>query len=196
MLKADDLCAPMQFGEISLTPFNERDKDGLKAAANDAETWRWFTYRADDAYFDTLFWPNFVAHHKPPEECHFVVHFEGEIVGATCLLAVSEQHKRLEIGGTWYRGDQRGGVVNPVCKLLMIERAFECGMQRVELKTDSENKRSRAAIEKLGALYEGTLRRHMVLHDGTPRDTVYYSILVEDWPPLRERLKARIEALT
>ncbi|MEM1036312.1 MAG: GNAT family protein [Pseudomonadota bacterium] len=190
-----DLCAPMSLGDVMVSPLDEGDKEGLREAANDAETWRWYTYRADGPYFDTLFWPDFVAHHQPPGECHFVVRHEGRIVGATCFLAVSEQHKRLEIGGTWYRHDVRGGVVNPTCKLLMLARAFACGMQRVELKTDRQNKRSRAAIEKLGAEYEGTLRRHMVLHDGTPRDTVYYSILVEDWPRVRDGLRARVDAL-
>ncbi|MEO0786471.1 MAG: GNAT family protein, partial [Pseudomonadota bacterium] len=131
-------------------------------------------------------------HHQPPSEVRWIVRFEGEIVGATSFLDVQPRHKRLEIGGTWYHADMRATVVNPAAKFRLLERAFACGFERVELKTDARNARSRAAILKLGARFEGLLRKHMVNHDGSARDTVYYSILAEEWPLVHERLGARL----
>jgi N-acetyltransferase len=84
--------------------------------------------------------------------------------------------------------------VNPACKLLMFRHAFDCGAERVELKTDALNERSRAAILKLGAQFEGVHRRHMRRRDGTLRDTAWYSVLREEWPDVKARLEARLAA--
>ena len=184
----------MQLGAVSLTPVTEADKDGLRAAADSEEIWRWYSYRADGEHFDTQFWPKFYQQPPHPDDIHFVVRYREKIVGATCFLQISMRHKRLEIGGTWYHKSVRGGVVNPSCKLLLIQRAFSWGAQRVEWKTDRENKRSRAAIEKLEAKFDGTLRNHMFLHDGRVRDTVYYSLLPDEWPAAKAKLEARIAA--
>lgn len=184
----------LSLGEVSLSPICECDKDGLRAAANAEEIWKWYTFRADGEHFDQQFWPGFFEAFNPKKEVHFVVRLNDRIVGASCFLAIDHIHKRVEIGGTWYCDDVRGGIVNPSCKLLLIQRAFEWGAQRVELKTDSNNARSRAAISKLGCQYEGTLRNHMFLHDGRVRDTVYYSMLPDEWPDAKLKLAERIAA--
>ena len=186
----------LALGDVSLSPVAASDREGLRAAANSEETWRWYTFRADGPKFDAQFWPGYFETFDRDKEIHFVVRYEGEIVGSTCFLAIDDHHKRLEIGGTWYQERVRGGIVNPSCKRLLIQRAFDWGAQRVELKTDSNNARSRAAILKLGCQYEGTLRNHMYLHNGRVRHTAYFSILPEEWPAARDSLDARIAALS
>lgn len=119
---------------------------------------------------------------------------DGAIVGSTSYMALAPEHARVEIGSTWYTAAAQGTAVNPEAKLLLLENAFACGYHRVELKTDARNARSRAAILKLGATEEGTLRGHMWLPQGRFRDTVYFSILADEWPAVRERLKRRLSA--
>ena len=84
--------------------------------------------------------------------------------------------------------------MNPECKRLLLQHAFDHGALRVELVTDALNARSRAAIAKLGAVEEGVLRAHKVTWTGRVRDTVMFSILASEWPAVRERLDARIAA--
>ena len=185
----------MSVAGVSLSPVTEEDKDDLRIAANAEEIWKWYTFRSDGEYFDSQFWPGFFEHFNPQKEVHFVVRYKGNVVGATCLLAIDAHHKRLEIGGTWYAASARGTLINPACKFLLMGRAFDWGAQRVEWKTDSNNKRSRAAIEKLRAKFEGVLRNHMYLHNGRVRDTVYYSMIPEEWPAAKAKLEDRIAAL-
>jgi RimJ/RimL family protein N-acetyltransferase len=100
---------------------------------------------------------------------------------------------RLEVGSTAYPPAVWGGVVNPEVKLLLLGHAFEdLGAGRVQLKTDVRNTRSQQAIARLGATYEGTLRRYQRRADGTVRDTVLFSITTEEWPRVRDGLRARL----
>jgi N-acetyltransferase len=118
----------------------------------------------------------------------------GAVVGATCYFDASIRHKRVEIGGTLYHPRVRGTFVNPACKLLLMEHAFErLGINRVQLKTDGRNVASQAAIAKLGAVREGVLRQHMVMGDGYVRDTVMFSVTRGEWPGVRGGLLARLE---
>jgi len=117
----------------------------------------------------------------------------GAAVGVTCFDDIAPEHSRLEIGGTWYARSHWGGVTNPEAKFLLLAHAFEdLAVTRVALKTGHENLRSQSAIERLGAIREGVLRRHMILPNDRPRDTVYYSILADEWPAVRTALLARI----
>lgn len=196
MTNAIALDAPLPpLAGVELKTPTPADEAGFRRAADSQETWTWYSFRADGPHFDLQFWPQYLANHKPPTEVHWAVWYKGEIVGSTCFLAVDTHHKRLEIGGTWYHADVRGTVVNPAAKRLLMARAFDWGARRVEWKTDARNARSRAAIEKLGAKYEGIHRNHMLLHDGRSRDTVYFAMVPEEWPAARDRLDARIGAL-
>ena len=122
-----------------------------------------------------------------------VVERGDRIVGTTSLLDVSPNDARLEIGSTMYTPNEWGTDLNPVCKFLLMSHAFEdLGMGRVQLKTDIRNQRSQSAIERLGAKYEGVLRRYQRRTDGTVRDTVMYSVIPEDWPTVRDGLLGRI----
>jgi RimJ/RimL family protein N-acetyltransferase len=118
---------------------------------------------------------------------------DGRVVGTTSLGDTVLVHERTHVGWTAYAPDVWGGVVNPECKLLLLAHAFdECGFGRVKIQTDLVNLRSQAAIAKLGATREGVLRRHMVRPDGTTRDTVVFSVTVDEWPQVRAGLLARV----
>ena len=117
----------------------------------------------------------------------------GRAVGSTRFGDISPEDGRVEIGWTWIAPSHQRTAVNTEAKLLQLRYAFEeLGATRVALKTDARNLRSQAAIERLGAVREGVLRRHMRVADGFIRDTVYYSILAEEWPGVRARLTERL----
>ncbi|MEU1209984.1 GNAT family protein [Nocardia sp. NPDC005825] len=117
----------------------------------------------------------------------------GSIVGVTAYLDVRQPDAGLEIGFTVYTPSVWATAVNPETKLLLLEYAFETlRVGRVQLKTDVRNHRSQQAIARLGAKYEGTLRRQFRRSDGTVRDSVLFSITVEDWPRVRAGLENRL----
>ncbi|NEN06700.1 GNAT family N-acetyltransferase [Diaminobutyricibacter tongyongensis] len=120
---------------------------------------------------------------------------EGTVVGQTSYLDVSVPDARLEIGSTLYRHDVWASAVNPETKLLLLENAFDrLGAGRVQLKTDIRNERSQRAIDRLGARYEGVLRRYQRRAEGTVRDTVLFSIVAEEWPDVRRGLNERLRS--
>ncbi|MBX3404621.1 MAG: GNAT family N-acetyltransferase [Phycisphaeraceae bacterium] len=119
----------------------------------------------------------------------------GGVIGCTSYLDIDPPNRCVEIGATWYAPAHRGTHVNPECKLLLLGHAFEnLGCVRVTLKCDARNAHSIGAISKLGAVREGTLRKHRIQSDGYVRDTVYFSIIAEEWPRVQEGLLARLAA--
>jgi ribosomal-protein-alanine N-acetyltransferase len=117
----------------------------------------------------------------------------GRAIGMTSYLDIRPEHRGLEIGFTWIAQPYQGTHVNPECKYMLFRHAFdEQQAVRVQLKTDLRNLRSQRAIEKLGAVREGVLRKHMIMSDGFVRDTVLYSVTIDEWPAVRERLEARL----
>ena len=117
----------------------------------------------------------------------------GTLVGTTSLLDAHPENESIHIGSTMYHPDVWGTVVNPECKLLLMQHAFDdCGYGRVKIQTDLLNTRSQAAIAKLGAVREGVLRREMRREDGTFRDTVVFSVIVDEWPSVKAGLEARV----
>ncbi len=117
----------------------------------------------------------------------------GRAVGVTAYLDIRAKDRGLEIGFTWLAKHLHGSLVNPECKFLLLRHAFErLGAVRVQLKTDSRNVQSQRAIEKLGAVREGVLRKHIIMPDGHVRDSVMYSITDSEWPQVRELLIARL----
>jgi RimJ/RimL family protein N-acetyltransferase len=119
----------------------------------------------------------------------------GMVIGTSSYLEVAPEDARLEIGATCYTPDVWASAVNPETKLLLLGYAFEeLGAGRVQLKTDIRNRRSAQAIARLGALYEGSLRRYQRRADDTVRDTVVFSILAEEWPHVRAGLANRLHS--
>jgi RimJ/RimL family protein N-acetyltransferase len=115
------------------------------------------------------------------------------VAGTGSLPADDNPPTVAEIGATWYAASAQRSAVNTEAKLLLLSHAFEVwSTLRVSFKTDARNQPSRRAIERLGARFEGIRRVHVPAVDGTMRDSAYYSILQDEWPPLRDRLKARL----
>jgi RimJ/RimL family protein N-acetyltransferase len=113
----------------------------------------------------------------------------GKAIGSTRYLDIRPNDRGLEIGWTWVGTAFQRTVMNTECKYLLLCHAFEeLGAVRVQLKTDLRNVRSQRAIERLGAVREGVLRKHIVLWDGFIRDTVYYSVIESEWPEVKRRL--------
>jgi RimJ/RimL family protein N-acetyltransferase len=118
----------------------------------------------------------------------------GVIVGQSCYLNIRPEHSGVEIGGTWYRPESQGTLINPASKLLLFGHAFDSGAERIDQKTDAINARSRRAMEKMGAKFEGFHRHAVRRPDGTWRDNAWYSVLREEWPEVKAGLEARLAA--
>ncbi len=117
------------------------------------------------------------------------------VVGASSYLDIRPEDNHVEIGMTWYAPEWRGTFVNPESKLLLLAYAFDTlGCAKVTLKCDDRNEHSKNAITKLGAKYEGTLRRHRMTQFGEMRDTAYFGILREEWPSVKAALLERLKA--
>ncbi len=180
---------------VRLEPHAEAHRAGLREAARgDTDLFAYMPADISGTAFDRWFdWTTSVSDGR--KELAFTVRrlADDAIVGSTRFLNIELAHKRVEIGHTWYRRDVWGGAVNPSCKYVLFAFGFDdLGLNRIELKCDARNARSRAAILKLGATEEGTLRRHMVMFDGYVRDTVYFSVLKDEWPQVRTGLERRL----
>ena len=120
---------------------------------------------------------------------------EGAVVGGTALGNAADKDRRIEIGWTWLAAGAQGRGINTRAKYLLLEHCFESlSAHRVEFKTDATNRRARGALTKIGATPEGTLRSHTLMHDGRYRDTIYYSILEDEWAQVRKHLRSLIES--
>ena len=173
---------------VTLTQFVPADAPELYAALDHDACWDHVAGRPStpEEYAATL------AQAPQAGRWPWIVRRSTEVVGTTSYLDVSLPDARLEIGYTAYTPAVWATEVNPECKLLLIGWAVDHGFGRVQLKTDIRNRRSQAAIARFGATYEGVLRRYQRRQDGTVRDTVMYSVTAEEWPGVRERLRARL----
>jgi RimJ/RimL family protein N-acetyltransferase len=178
---------------VRLEPIHERHRDDLLAAAGqDPATFR---YMSSDLSVGAAAWPDYLADAQRPEYVAWVTvdAATGRAIGSTRFGDIAPEHGRVEIGWTWIAPSHQRTAANTEAKLLQLGYAFdELGATRVALKTDGRNLRSQAAIERLGALREGTLRRHLRMPDGFIRDTVYFSVLAEEWPAVKARLEKRL----
>jgi RimJ/RimL family protein N-acetyltransferase len=121
----------------------------------------------------------------------------GKALGMTTFMNIEPQHRRLEIGSTWYRASVQRTGVNTECKQLMLEHAFErLKCIAVEFRTSSFNRASRTAIERLGAKLDGILRSHQIVEGDVLRDTYVYSIVAAEWPAVRRNLAAILRTAT
>ena len=175
---------------VTLRPLVLSDRDAIVAAAADGAIGDLFFTNVSglsdpDAFMAAIFRERGFGRAMP-----FAVEtLDGGLVGLTRYMRMSAQHRRLEIGGTFYaRSVQRSGV-NTEAKLLLLSHAFEAmGCNVVQIRTDWFNKRSQAAIERLGAKRDGVLRNHQVM-DGRIRDLVVYSIIASEWAGVRQNLR-------
>lgn len=181
---------------IRFEPLESRHFPGLLQAAGSPETFRHYTRQLDEWTPEGMgrFLTSFAV--ESGQGYAVVDAASGEELASSSFLDIKPAFRTLEIGATWLREDLRGGWLNPAMKSLMLAKAFDDWRAvRVCLKCDARNARSRAAIQKLGAQFEGVLRNTMPLPDGTLRQTAYYSIVPEEWPSVREGLQRRLESV-
>jgi RimJ/RimL family protein N-acetyltransferase len=176
---------------VRLEPLEERHRDDLLEAATDPAI---FQFMSTDLSVPGA-WPDYLEDALRPEFVAWatVDKASGKAIGSTRFGDIDPNSDRVEIGWTWVTPAFQRTAVNTEAKLLQLTYAFETlGAGRVALKTDGRNERSQAAIARLGAVREGTLRRHMRLPNGYVRDTVYFSILADEWPAVKARLEERL----
>lgn len=180
---------------VCLEPMAEGHRELLRPLAETPGLWSLMTMRGDGPHFDSWFDFQLKGQAEGTQISHVVTRKStNTVVGHSAYLMIAPIHARAEIGWTWYSPEARGTEVNPASKRLLLERLFACGAERAELKTHGLNKHSQAAMRKLGAVYEGTLRHHTRTWRGDLRDTVWFSILKGEWPKVRDDLDDRLAA--
>ena len=188
----------MESKHLRLEPLTvARIPELFQTIGTDPEISQWlpFSKPSDLADFSKIF-QNFLDESTSGKRVAFAVVLKstGLAIGTTSFLDLNPTHRSIEIGSTFYAKEYWRSFVNTECKLMMLSEAFEVrGAERVTLKTDSQNERSRAAILRLGASYEGILRHHMLRPNGTWRDSAYFSILSEEWPAVKASLLSKLE---
>jgi RimJ/RimL family protein N-acetyltransferase len=175
----EGLDAPMTGDGCRAELFEERHRDALRAAcAEDKDIWAIYANNfGPDGFDDSV---RFYT--SSPRNRTFVLFDGEEIAGMSSYLGIDEGRQVLEIGGTYYRPHLRGTGFNRRVKDMMLTRAFDCGIRRVEFRVDRRNQRSQAAMRKLGAVCEGVLRADRITWTGHVRDTVLFAILKDEWP--------------
>ena len=187
---------PLVGAHVRLDPATHDDADGIFAALDHDVVWA-AGYNGGPANrpSDPDGWRDRIDAALADERVMYAVRLlqSDRVVGTTSLGDVDLVNERIHIGWTAYAPDVWSTAVNPECKLLLMQHAFDdCGFGRVKIQTDLINARSQAAIAKLGAVREGILRRHMRRGDGSFRDTVVFSVIVDDWPAVKAGLQQRL----
>lgn len=194
------LTATLEGRLVTLEPFAEEHRDGLWEAAQADEIWEWLaalnqSREIFDHWFDLTLASNAAAEDDPTETGAFAVRrrSDGTLVGSSRYLGVRRSDRVVEVGWTWFNPSVWRTGVNVETKLLMFTRAFETlGCVRVELKTDARNERSRGAMAALPAVFEGVMRKHMIVPMVGQRDSAYFSVIDDEWPAVRTALEARL----
>ena len=181
----------LTYGRLRLEPLALSHAPSLSATCADPAVWRWLAAPPPTSVADL---EALVAGAlADPSRLAWAVVVDGAAVGSTSYLDADLSVGGLEVGWTFYAPSVWASLINPTCKLLLLGHAFDAlGAGRVTLKTDALNGRSRGAILRLGATYDGTLRHHRLRQDGSVRDTAYYSVLAAEWPGVRDGLRARL----
>lgn len=182
---------------VRLEPLTLAHLDALCAVGLDDDLWRWSPSPVRSREEMAGYLRAALAGQERGDMLPFatVERASGTVVGSTRYGNIDFANRRVEIGWTWVARPWQRTAVNTEAKLLMLRHAFgPLGCHRVELKTDALNERSRRAIRRLGAVEEGTLRKHVVTASGRVRDTVYFSITDDEWPGVEARLAARLIA--
>jgi RimJ/RimL family protein N-acetyltransferase len=183
----------LEFNGLRLEPLAPHHEDGLRAAAGDGELWNLRVTSVPEPWAAGQYIGT--AQGMRDRVAFAVIDaYSGTLLGTTSYHDIVPAAERVEIGYTWYARRAQRTHVNTSCKLLLLSHAFDTlGCAVVGLRTDGENFASQAAIERLGAQKDGVIRHHAVRRDGTPRDTVMYSILRSEWPAIKSALHQRLE---
>jgi RimJ/RimL family protein N-acetyltransferase len=181
----------LEGAHTQLVPLSHDHHDDLAEAVRDGELWKlWYTTVPPPERMGAEI-ERRLALQAGGTALQFTVldPASGNAIGLTSYLHVDAVNRRLEIGATWYRASRQRSAVNTECKLLLLTHAFEAkSCVAVEFRTHVLNHKSRAGIERLGAKLDGILRNHMVMPNGTLRDTCVYSIIAGEWPAVKAHL--------
>jgi RimJ/RimL family protein N-acetyltransferase len=185
MIDVQRLGEPMIGDRCAAEPFGEQHRAALKAAcAEDREVWGIYSSNFGPDGFDE----SIDRYLSNPRNRTFVLFAKNsgggeELAGMSSFIGIDEARQVLEVGGTYYRPKFRGTGFNARIKDMMLSRAFDCGIRRVEFRVDIRNTRSQAAMKKLGAVREGVLRADRITWTGHVRDTVLFAILKHEYEP-------------
>jgi RimJ/RimL family protein N-acetyltransferase len=185
----------LEGAHVRLEPLSRGHLPGLCAIGLEQELWRWIptpVRTTDDmaAYVELALMEQADGSSLPFAQ---IEKSAGRVIGSTRYMNIEKTHHRAEIGCTWIGREWQRTAVNTESKYLLLRHAFETlGCMRVELKTDSLNEKSRAAILRIGAKEEGTFRNHMITSSGRIRQTVYFSIVDSEWPGVKSELEHRL----
>ena len=182
---------------VRLEPLAKAHLEGLAEVGLDEELWRWIptavrTREEMAAYIETA-----LQEQERGVSLPFAIleTATGRAIGSTRYGNIDRTHHRVEIGWTWVAREWQRTAMNTEAKYLLLKHAFESlGCMRVELKTDSLNEKSRAAILRIGAKEEGIFRNHMITASGRIRHSAYYSIIDSEWPAVKARLEAKLSS--
>ena len=180
-------------GEIvELLPLDKKHLNELEILAKDPRIWEY--YACDCSRSDTFksVYKEALIEKENGTVFPFVIYHKADnkIIGSTQYMNIQEKHRKLEIGWTWIHPTYWRTEVNLECKLLLLTHCFEeFQANRVQIKTDQKNERSKKAIEKIGGEFEGLLRNDMIRENGTMRHSLYFSIINEEWPEKKAKLK-------
>jgi len=178
---------------VRLEPLAEKHAPDLALVGNDSSIWRYLPYgelTSEERMQTHVSW--LLMRATQGIDLPFAVIYQetNRAIGCTRYLDIAPEHKKLEVGGTWYGKDYQRTKVNTECKYLLLKHAFEVlGCIRVQFKTDARNISSQAALERINAVKEGVLRKQMILPDGHARDSVFYSIIDSEWAPVKAILE-------
>lgn len=180
---------------VVLEPLSQRHHEALTEVGMDEDIWRWIPTRIGSPEDMKHYIETALSLQKEGSALPFAMIDKASacVAGSTRFGNIDRVHRRAEIGWTWLAPPFQRTAINTEAKYLMLRHAFEVWRAiRVELKTDSLNHRSRAAILRIGAREEGTLRNHMITDSGRIRDTVYFSIIDSEWPLVKARLESKL----
>jgi RimJ/RimL family protein N-acetyltransferase len=180
---------------VELRPLEEGSLDELFNVARDPEIWR---LTSVDYSNPAIFYPNVKAalgDRALGKAYPFLMCLanSGRVIGTTRLLDIQPQDKKVEIGVSWMARECWGSGINTEAKQLLLEHCFETlRVNRVQFRAKADNARSRRALEKIGATFEGVMRQDKIEPNGKPRDTALYSIVREEWPGVQAQLTTQL----
>ena len=178
---------------VRLEPLEISHADDLFEAGNDEAIWRYKLVAQPESVSDVRTWIDEILKSMANgrEIAFAIIHkADKRAIGSTRYLDIQPAHKTIEIGWTWIGRNYQRTAVNTECKYLLLSHAFEkLGAVRVQLRTDMRNEKSKRAIERIGAIKVGVMRKSHTTHTGYVRDSVYYSIIGDEWPAVKQRLE-------
>ena len=181
----------LETDKVLLRPLQHLDIASFTPITKDASVWKYFTFLLDDPVQLQKWVEVALQEREEGKRIPFTIieKATGNICGSTSFGNITYFDKRIEIGWSWLAKQYQGTGINFNAKFSLLSYAFEVlQWERVEIKTDNLNERSKQALRKIGAKEEGVLRSHMQMPLNRRRDSVYFSILKNEWPAIRNSI--------